>query len=589
MISGSYGAGGVGKFPDSSTGKPGQAGKDGSRTSLVLTPERDSAYLNLSQACVFPEHAQMILNEADQFFFLNTPESRPKAAALYTRLLSRLSFVPKLGDTAQAKAYDRLEKEQKLTVAALSQLESVFSQARTRQARILAGQDIFGRDPSWVPRLSTKVYAQRADKLLVALKGVEDMTSGYQEALKNDGKVEQYLKSSLKAGKDNEEHLKSLLDSQCGPDGAISAAAAQVTKFAQLQSEKREEIKGPLERVKDEIGRASQIDFWKVFEGLSNLVQPPSFQTAVDVAKIGKIAWDVYKTVQDETGASFDKADIIERLATCSDTLKSLEQAVTMNEDGKINLEDPGGLKIIAAVDDIKSLVKHFKDALLTKTKDLDKILDDYVKLVLQRNSAVLAFNGAVQVAAEAVTQLAAYRKQNPQLAEQLLELDPNLPSIFFWMTRLRDTLRMDIMQQLNYQGRAICFWGPRGPIPFTEAGPLRGYTQLLGNQQTLEREFQACVERFASSTWSSWPAKDGDPGLRYELSAAESMALLQNPKKDSKGRRMYETIVAFAPTRHTETFAGMANIRLNQVRVWLLGMLCDIFFFSFFFQITNF
>ncbi|KAH6614477.1 hypothetical protein B0J18DRAFT_439427 [Chaetomium sp. MPI-SDFR-AT-0129] len=236
---------------------------------------------------------------------------------------------------------------------------SLAYETLTRQARILAGQDIFGHDPSWVPRLSTKVYAQRADKLLAALKEVEEMTSGYQEAVKNDGKVEQYLKSSLKAGKDNEERLKSLIDSQCGPDGAISAAAAQVTKFAQLQSEKREEIKGPLDRVKDEIGRACQIDFWKVFEGLSNLLGPPSFKDVVSGgANIGKIAWDAYKTVHDATGATFDKADIIEQLATCSDTLKSLEEAVTMNDDDKINLQDPGGLKIIASVNNIKSLVK---------------------------------------------------------------------------------------------------------------------------------------------------------------------------------------------------------------------------------------
>ncbi|KAH6614478.1 hypothetical protein B0J18DRAFT_301466 [Chaetomium sp. MPI-SDFR-AT-0129] len=59
---------------------------------------------------------------------------------------------------------------------------------------------------------------------------------------------------------------------------------------------------------------------------------------------------------------------------------------------------------------------------------------------------------------------------------------------------------------------------------------------------------------------------------MRYELSPAELTTLLQNSKKDSKGRRVYETTVAFPPTRDTETFARMANIRLNQVRVWLPG-----------------
>ncbi|KAH6637046.1 hypothetical protein F5144DRAFT_611678 [Chaetomium tenue] len=555
------GAGGVGLHSDSKTGQPGKKGEDGSRTSTALSLDRNAEYLKLDQVCVFPEQCQMLLNEADNLFFVNTPDSRSKAATLYTRLVQRLSFVPKLAqqpDCSLSTAYSHMESNLKLTVAALPQLKSVLSQASSRRLRILAGQDMFGHDPSWVPRLSIKVYSQRAEVLLPLLKEAEDIASGYQQALKDDAKVGDYLRRSLKAGKENEEKIQSRISSQCGSDGVISVAALQI-----------KQVTYELEKVKREIELALQVDVWKMLDALTLLVVSRSLSDLSDFAKTAK---KELTTIEDETGEKFEKANIIEKFVSCSDTLKSLEEALDLGNDGKIKLEDPGGIKVVAAIDSVKALVKQFKAAIPDHAKSLEKLLDDYVSTVLRRNSAVLSYNGAVQVVGEAVAELAYYREQNPKLGSELLNLNPQIPIIFFWMTRLRDTLRLDVMQQLNYQGRAICFWGPRSPLSFAESGPLQGYSHLRANQQSLEREFQKCLETFASSTWSVWPSKRQDPGLRYQLSDTEVQRLLQNPRMDSNGKRVYETAVTFPPITGNQTFAGMANIRLNQVRVWLPG-----------------
>ncbi|KAK3342196.1 hypothetical protein B0T25DRAFT_360473 [Lasiosphaeria hispida] len=87
------------------------------------------------------------------------------------------------------------------------------------------------------------------------------------------------------------------------------------------------------------------------------------------------------------------------------------------------------------------------------------------------------------------------FDRQGQNLGSKLIGLHPGLPSIHLWLKRIRDDLRVNIMQLLNYQGRAISFWGLRRAPTFTEPGPLKGYLDLQNSQRLFRAEFRQRTE----------------------------------------------------------------------------------------------
>jgi hypothetical protein len=282
-------------------------------------------------------------------------------------------------------------------------------------------------------------------------------------------------------------------------------------------------------------------------------------------------AYKSWTEIKDNTGFPVDKNDIISQLATCENTFESLSDAFTTRDDDTIAVDDPGAMKIIASADALKDLVTKFKSAIPQGDADtLDQELDNYVSLINQRNNAVLTFNSALQLLQQALQDVQYYQTQQDQLGEDALKLDPSLPSVSFWMKKQMNDIQYDIMQRLNYEGRAIQYWGLMKPFPFNQPGPLRGSIALSGNQITLSNKFEDAYTKYSQSIWTWWPSSSSQMGQLYQFKSAELSTLKRNVNN------VYGVVLNFdaLTMSHTAgtTFGGRANVRLNQVRVWLLG-----------------
>jgi hypothetical protein len=96
----------------------------------------------------------MLLNIADQYYFVNDANDWAYAGELYQRLILRLSFLQKFtSKSALAEIYDALEYGHGLTIDALSELQMVYNTAVKRRDQLRAGKDMFGNGDMWVPRL----------------------------------------------------------------------------------------------------------------------------------------------------------------------------------------------------------------------------------------------------------------------------------------------------------------------------------------------------------------------------------------------------------------------------------------------------
>ncbi|KAB8277168.1 kinase-like domain-containing protein [Aspergillus minisclerotigenes] len=324
---------------------------------------------------------------------------------------------------------------------------------------------------------------------------------------------------------------------------------------------------------------AKQFDWTILLDAASTLVSLSADpKSIVDTVKQG---YEIYKKVTDEStaknlhGDAVKKEYIIDQLAQCSDTLESLEKAFTTRKDNQIEIDDPGALKIMATKGNIEKILREFKNAIVEKDKkDIESALDDYIAVALNRNNAVLDYNSSLQLLFEASNAREYSKSQAESLGQRRHTLDPNTPAILFWLRKTRDNMRLQLMQRLNDESRAIRFWGLKKHLDYSSPGPLRSFIELRDGQSKLNAAYEDSLNSYANNIRVTWPREEKEKGLFYILSNAELEAFKERQRlTTSKGDdgvysasiRLEPGAPPFGPDR--------ADVRINQVRLWLLGV----------------
>jgi hypothetical protein len=580
---GNGGLGGSGPNYESPHGRTGKPGSNGAFSAHRLGFDGRITDLDVDRVFAFPEQCQMLLDKADRLYFTNRTSEIVEATALYSTIIRRLSFVPGILATKSEppllKAYKSIdalyEPISSLTVSSLTQLDFIRVQALNRSNRISLGEDMFGHANSWAPRLSVNFYSDSVNNQLKFLQNLEDAQAEYNEALSKQSDASNALNALRLSNKQAEDASKERIDLYTRPSGGLDECSQKIRSFIPLMEKNRQSIKAAIARVQWDIENEINLDPQTLLDAFATFAEEPSaFSIASAVAKATLDTYDAMSTIEDNQGQKYEKSWVISELGTCGDTLQSLHEAVKARKDGAFDLTDPGALKLITTSVNIKTLVSKFKDAIPNADKEeMSNALDRYIEVVIERNDAIVAYNSVLQLLAEALSDQTYYHKAIDEIGEKLLKIDQTLPAIYYWISRVINSVRLDVMQRLNYEARAITFWGLSRSTSFTEPGPLLGYLDLARNQNELEKKFEDCVSNFSHSLWSIWPKETSDQGLYYQLSDAELEALKQ-PNPDSDGSKFYEVFVSFSET--SPLFFNMANIRLSQFRVWIIGATCD-------------
>jgi hypothetical protein len=292
----------------------------------------------------------------------------------------------------------------------------------------------------------------------------------------------------------------------------------------------------------------------------------------------GKVVYDAFTTVKDNTGATINKDYVISELGQAGSSLASVSQGFSTRRDQEIEADDPGGLKLLAAVDTIDQLYTQFKSSIpAADGSDLVQSLTDLQDLATKRNNAVIAYNSALELLHQAITDEAYYTKQQQAYGNEAAKaLNPGLPSILLWLRRTRDNYALEAMRLMNYANRAIFYWGLVQPADFASPGPLQDWQTLSIDKLSLDRSSEAAITAFAGSAPSHWPVS-GRQGALYKLHFGQVLSL-QNPLTSAlTGDIYYSVTIKLAPGATGDSdglplFAGRANIRLDLVRLWLIG-----------------
>lgn len=551
-------------------GKRGEKGKDLGGIQVVnLHLNGDREDLVATHAFAFPDQCQMLLNKANQHFFTNTTDSRTTASGMYRTLMSRLAFLNILEDHKSStlfKSYDDIENTLKITLSGLTQLNSVYSEAKSRFNRLLIGQDMFGHLVDWVPRLSFQYYRKSITNQLSFLEKEEKATAGYEAALKNGTELSGFVSDSIKQLKSNKQAASDQILLLTGPNGPLSINVYKIDNFTPEMKLKRDDIRKRL----NEIEFKHHVDPKLILDGLGTLIT-----SSFDLASLNKLLQYGYQVYESTTnvpglsGSSVKKEYIIRQLSTCADTLDSLSVALASNKDGGIQLDDPGALKVLATADAIKKILTEFEKAIPEEQrKAIREALDDYMETVLTRNNAVIDYNSNIQLLLDALQTEKYCSEQINKLGDDVAKIDPTLPSVVFWLRKMRDALRLQLMQYLNYESRAVRFWGLLDNIPMSSPGPLMDHIALGNTQNQLEAFFDSALEYYSRSVRVIWPSDTHALGLLYKLSSAELDRL-----KTSDNMGEHTAYIRFEPDKTTDIFRDWIDIRLQEVRIWLFGV----------------
>ncbi|KAJ4079280.1 hypothetical protein NW760_015224 [Fusarium oxysporum] len=563
-------------------GKRGPSGLRGRVTLKDLNPAGSARHLSASQAFAFPEQCQLLLRQADLAFYSQAPADIDHAAELYRRIVDRLGFL-KFAKFSQepprplVKAYQSLETIAKVTLFSEITLKSVYDQAKLRIQRLVLGLDMWGHDELWVPRMSVPYYDGELDFGLDLLKDEEELVEDYEKEVTENrattvhvGKSKQKLSSTLQS-------VEATISQLEAPNGPLKMAIYQIAAFNPQLKAKRQEIRAILKSLKGKF-KEPPIDYIKVLDCLSTLVDTTMKPSSI--LKGLKTAAELYKSrksYKDEKYGELMEDYLIDEIKTLEGSISDLEDGFTTRADHTIELDDPKCIKILASNEKIRALFKEYRNSFPKEViEDLNDALDKYESLVATRNKAIVEVNSCILLLLEARESAASLKAQSEWLGQKTLQIDPNLPFVAHWLRRARDALQFTMMQQLNHQRRAIRFWGlgkdmrSNGSIPVANSVILR--TERRKNRET----FNKCLERYAESVRNSWPLHKNRAGPIYTLNKTQLDELKQLKTIEVDGRKKTEhsALVNIDP-KSPHPFRNYTDIRLRQVRLWLVGADC--------------
>ncbi|KAL2669883.1 hypothetical protein Neosp_015180 [[Neocosmospora] mangrovei] len=574
LAGGKGGAGGSGLTVAESSGKRGTDQPDNHAEAFFVSLVGTRADCNIDQAFACPEQCQMILEAADALYFTNNRSKFPEAMKLYNKLTERLGFLDVMlgGDGAPIEcalttALEWLSSYYNLTTEPISQLNRIYKTAERRLSSMILNQDIWGHSATWVPRLSLAYYQARVPTMITTFGALEKVFSKYAKADQKQQLAQDQVDTAQTSNTAMKDAAKSQIQDITNTGGELDVAVAAILVFTPQMQIAQKQLSTALETFTDDIQNKFDVTPDLVLNALSTLCMAPD-QLTIGVQGVN-VAYQSWTTIANNKNNRVNKSYIVQQLGQCQGTISSLVNTFQTLDPGDLTAGQPDYAKIFATSDTITKLVKDFGAQVpAAASAAVTADLNNFVNLVTQRNDAVVNYNALVQTVLQLENIVASCAGESATLGTETLNFDPALPTIYFWLKRLMCQNQLQIMEELNCQARALAFWGPMDidTVSFSTPGPMNGSINLLNYQSQLSSKFESCFDTFQSGGWSSWPESKNflEQGIIVQLDS-DTLSDIKDPTKN------YTAMFPITPAS-SPSFSDMVNVRLTQVRVWLLG-----------------
>lgn len=515
---------------------------------------------NLNES-IDPVQLMMLVQKAGLCYFMADPtqksglENLQEAAILLNRLAIRLKFMPDLmKDDNTYKSDLRYQT-----------LVSSYQSVTNWQKQLSQGLDFYGNSCGYVPLLSYSTYSEALDKLIDNFKQLEDSYHAYFLAEKEDQKKADQFQKALS-------QQESIISQAAGDLEELKnlgyQTAYDIFTYTDSILQKRKALDNAIQNLKDDI--SSYFNFnWKDFLNACSMIAFAPSSSLMYMTQVGTIVYNAEESVTQDDGIEVNKDYLVAKMQSTSASLDTITESYSKLKDGSFQPEDPGANKIIVEQQDFFKFLDNFQKSFPNKIDSIKKIFLDYVGIITDRNNKILHYNAIVKLMKKTKHKIDEARKiKDLSLSEKSL-LQPDLPFMTAYMSKVYIDARAQIMQVLYTLSKAYEFWSLIKTNFLASDLPPSGlnHAELVKlKSDVIEAKLKALNS--LKSIPQNFPKYEEKPGLLIRF---DDPHILDTFKKSNVA------ILSVSEVRETTNdsdspLAKLSDIRIKNVRAWLRG-----------------
>lgn len=568
---GTYGKGAV----NARDGKNGESGKSGSKTITLFSNSENLINQDFDKQffIIHPSQSTRMLEHIKLMYLTLNPTKQSSKVKEIITLLLRLQqrtqlFITAEDDSNLIKYYN--ENESKFgAIGAVAQLRNIYHQSTQYLSQIKSGNDFYGYEANYVPLASFSFYKELLDQMIDKFADVEKAYNEYFKLLKDSKPSIELIK------KMREEHNSVKINAKNKLNALkfkLQKTAIVIDSYESILAPLKQNLKDVKEELKDEIKTHFNFDV-DMMDILTSVTSAPTSQFEL-ISDAGDFLYEAETNVTDDDGKKVKKEYILKQLKAVESSVENLKEGYKSLDNGTLQPDDPGAGKLIIEADKLKGVMDKFKSTFGSKLKKLKKAFTRYISKVQERNSQILIYNSTLQLIVKNNQIIKQVDERRATLNDKVLQNLDNintLPDLTSFVSNLYYTIRSQIMETLNLTARAFRFWALSDKNLISEAyggkaPPQINHTVLVSAQGTILKEFRKAIEEFGTNH-SLFPNEQSKVGVmvkvpQYQVDLMKSKGeFIVRPKTPTLDTSIKES-----------SFAGMANIRVKYVRVWVEG-----------------
>ncbi|VVS94994.1 hypothetical protein [Desulfoluna spongiiphila] len=572
---GIYGTYGQGKTPGTN-GSPGSPGSKSLFTFGRLSQLDWETGHTAPGFFVHPSQVSRLMDKARLTYWTMDPVGRPQSVTdtmvLFQQIEEKTApFADATPENKALRSYYTAHETEYGALGSVQQLQSLHAQAVNALLQIKQGQDLFGFAADHVPLVSFDSLFETLDELMANFSLIQAAYDDYFAKLK-EKKTEiasvvttrQKNEALISNAKSQIRMLKVLLIKQAGV----------IDSYQSILPTLKKKVTDLLKTFETKVKDHFDFNFDSFLQNMSMVAFAPESKFMA-LTQGAEFLHNSLSKVTDSRGIAVNKDYLVDEIQTVQSSVKGLQEGYEALNDGTLKPDDPGGAKLMAEEQQFQTFFNDFKGQFPDDLKELKKAFDAYVQKVQERNNHILQYNAQVIVALKNHQLIDSLTAEDATYTAKVLStMAPSLPDMVSFMSRSYYTARQQIMEFMDLTQQAYRFWALSDAeiISSTFSGnlPTLNASALLAAKSDLLAKTDKALEHFGSNA-QHFPDKPDEKGLMVEVGQAERSVL---PYLNLM------TISLAAPSLTTgkanSVFAGMCDVRISRVRLWLDGVKTD-------------
>lgn len=515
---------------------------------------------------VHPSQCRRLLEKIKLMYWSIDPVKQPQGVTdvltLLLRLQARTALFSQSDDDSPLIQYYNQNESTMGAIGAVDQLRAIYEETTRCILQLKQGQDLFGYSSSDVPLGSFIFYKDILDELIDNFGELESSYTNYFQALAaNTAQI-----SDIKSTRDKQASIIATAQSQLTALKTEAIKTARIIDGYQVVLDPlKKAVDDAMDALKDKIAAAFNFNFDTLLQSLTSLAFAPE-STLNIVSQAGSFLYDGTAKMTDDQGNQIRKDYIVSQLKTVQADIDSLQEGYQSLDNGLLQADDPGAGKLIADEQAIEQMLQDFYSSFPTDIDALKTAMNNYIAKIQERNTQILTYNAVILLIYQNEQLIDSANARTDTLNEQALDtMAPDLPDLVTMVSGMYYAARNQVMQVLDLTSRAFRFWA-LSDSNLTSAAyagkplPELNYAALLGAKTTILSSYQQAIESFGTNS-SQFPAHASQQGKILEVSE-DQVELFGE---------LGQLMIRISPD--DPTFVGMANVRIQSVRVWFTGL----------------